>query len=329
MLTPKLSHIGLMKTLPKVTKSAEAQKMRRVLAKNASGKGLVKSLEQQQVALLRKLLKAGAVGYANEPVSKRTIMVEDGTGIRILGLDGSEITRPIPVAHQTVAFSLSDFVNMLATPDFEGLFTHMYLDTGGNVTIGIGHLIPSPAAAVALHNSGTLTFLRRAGRARATNAEVAADYNAVLNANGSNNAAGSFAKVTSLIVSNTQVRALALSDATSRLNNFMHSGRYPEFATYPVEAQMVVMDMIYNLGLSGFLSGFPKFENAVKHRDWRTAKAESTRTNLSRRNVAVAALLDAAARRPSERYFISTDAKKVNLVKVVTPSGKLMAIKAP
>ena len=333
MLTPKLSHTGLMQTLPKVAKPAQAQKMRVALSQPTSGRRLIQTLAQQQAILLRKMIKAQTVGYANDPKSKRTILVEDKTGIRVLGLDGKEITRPIPVTYKTVAFSLANCVNMLATTDFEKLIRHMYLDTGGNVTIGIGHLIRDAGAAVALHNSGSLTFTRLMGGGRATDAEVIADYNTVINASGSNKAAPAFASVTALRVVDSEVRALALTAVTSRLNKFMQSGRYPSFNTYPIEAQMVIIDMVYNLGQSGFFSKFPNFENAVKHRDWHTAKAESSRTSagkpLAARNLAVASMLHAAAGKPSERYFISTDPKKAKLVKVVTPSGALMLIKAP
>ncbi|MCH8861589.1 MAG: hypothetical protein IID51_03660 [Proteobacteria bacterium] len=333
MLTPKLSYTGLMTTLPKVTKTAEAQEMRVALSQPTSGRRLIQTLAQQQATLLRKLIKVGTVGYANDPKSRRTLLVEDKTGIRVLGLDGKDIPRPIPVTYKTVAFSLANFVTMLATPEFEDLIRHMYLDSAGNVTIGIGHLIRDAGTAVALHNSGSFTFARLMGGRRATDAEVIADYNTVINAEGSNKKARAFASITALRVVDSEVRALALIAATSRFNKFMQSGRHPDFNTYPIEVQMVIIDMVYNLGQSGFFSKFPNFEKAVKHRDWHTAKAESSRTSegkpLVARNNATATLLQAAARKSSERYFISTDPKIAKLVKIVTPSGTLMLIKAP
>jgi GH24 family phage-related lysozyme (muramidase) len=55
----------------------------------------------------------------------------------------------------------------------EGYVEHMYLDTKGLVTVGIGNMLPSVAAAQAL------PFVNRSTGNRATADEIAADYASV------------------------------------------------------------------------------------------------------------------------------------------------------
>ena len=54
--------------------------------------------------------------------------------------------------------------------EFEGAVEYMYLDTGGNVTVGVGNLL------VSANHAAQLGFVRRASLGTATAAEIQADF---------------------------------------------------------------------------------------------------------------------------------------------------------
>src|SRR5436190_1761603 len=54
--------------------------------------------------------------------------------------------------------------------DAEGTLPHMYLDTAGMVTVGVGHMTPDAEAAQ------KLTFVVRSSGSTATEEQIAADY---------------------------------------------------------------------------------------------------------------------------------------------------------
>ena len=62
------------------------------------------------------------------------------------------------------------------TRPLEGLVEHMYVDVKGLVTIGFGNLIDPISYALAL------PFVRKAGRALATPAEITAEWNLIKDA---------------------------------------------------------------------------------------------------------------------------------------------------
>lgn len=324
MLTPKLSHTGLMKTLPKVTKGGQAQQMRAVLAKNASSKELVKSLESRQAALLKSLKNAGLIGWANDPNIKGvSFLVQKGTGLRIVGLDGLPIKQPVTITYKPVAFSIDVFAKTLASPDFENLIPHMYRDSRGHVTIGVGHLIRDEATAAGLHPNPIL-FQWQAGKGSGpiTPADIRADYRNVKAF--AAELARNFKPATRLEMTQSNALALAKSDIAVRVNEVRANSGYKDFGTFPIDAQKAIADMVFTLGSPVFL-GYINFKNAVRHRDWKTAAAESSRGGVhQRRNDRIAKWLENAA--AVEPYFISTDPKNANkrLNVAIKPDGSLI-----
>ena len=324
MLTPKLSHTGLMQTLPKVTKPAQAQKMRVALSQPTSGKGLVNALQQQQVTFLKPLKNARLVGWANDPEIKGvSFLVQKGTGLRIVGLDGLPIKQPVAITYKPVAFSIGAFASTLASPDFEKLITHMYLDSRGHVTIGVGHMIADEATAVGLHPNRIL-FQWQAGKGSGpvTPADIRADYRNVKAFAGT--LAEDFKPATRLKMSPANALALAKSDIAVRVNEVRANSGYKDFGTFPLDAQKAIADMVFTLGSPVFL-GYGAFKRAVRHRDWKTAAAESFRGGVhQRRNDRIVKWLENAA--AAERYFISTDPKNANkrLYVTIKPDGSLV-----
>lgn len=126
---------------------------------------------------------------------------------------------------------------------FEGVCGFIYLDTLGNPTVGVGHLLASVDAACAL------PFLRGDGQP-ATRAEIEAEYHHVL---GLQRAMPPhyYSDRTVLRLPDPAIDALLDSDIASKKAQVVAS--IPGFASCPEPVQMALLDMALNLGVTGLL----------------------------------------------------------------------------
>lgn len=154
----------------------------------------------------------------------------------------------------------------------EGVISHMYLDTVGKVTIGIGFMIPDPHSALAYG------LVNRDSGAAATNLEKVADWTKV-SQQAKGKIAGSYKKFTKLDMPDAEVRRV-LDD---KLRAFAESlrTRFPRFDAFPATAQLALLDMIFNLGPNGLFKGFPKLCRAADRLDWAACSAECTRAGIA------------------------------------------------
>lgn len=151
---------------------------------------------------------------------------------------------------------------------------HLYLDSLGKVTVGVGHMMPAVSGAKAL------AFMK-SDRTRATPQDVELDWNAVVQQGrlrGFNHRASSYSKYTKLRLPDTEIDRLT----SNHLANFERSlgQEYAGFYKFPIEAQLALFDMIFNLGASGLRTKFPKFNKAIRQRNWKEAASESNRPQL-------------------------------------------------
>ena len=160
----------------------------------------------------------------------------------------------------------------------------MYLCTGGDVTVGIGHAILQPADALPL-------AWGIAGRA-ATPAEIAADYASVAAAH-KGLVAGAYASLTQCRMADADIDALVSADVT-RFETSL-AAVLPNWNRYPGPAQAALFDMAFNLGIAG-LKRFPHMLAAVDAGQWSVAAAQCHRQGISEtRNQQTAALFLQAA----------------------------------
>lgn len=282
-------------------------------------------LEQAIAKECQAMVSRGQAGWANDPAINYAVLVQKNTGVRILSVDLAPIQRFPRVNHPPVSFPWTTFLPLLPTADFEGFIPHRYLDKPGNVTVAIGHLITGDKDAVRIHN-GHLPFFRKNGTGRATDAEVVAEFNRLtaLKSTKKNFKPTAFSKYTRLKVDLSDAEALARFDATVRIGE-ISAMPFTKFASYPAGVQMAIADLVFNLGASRFRSIFRKFQHAVLHRDWATAKAESSRSSVSQaRNTAVAAMFDAAI--AAEKFFVTTNPQSRNKRLMFTTEVKLKPI---
>jgi GH24 family phage-related lysozyme (muramidase) len=162
---------------------------------------------------------------------------------------------------------------------FEGRIRHMYVCTGGEVTIGIGHAIQNPNEAVQL--SWTLD-----GRA-ALAEEIRADFAKVVAAP-KGLAASGYASLSRVRMADPTIDALAAADVTRFANGV--AAVLPNWDRYPACVQAALFDMAFNLGIGG-LQKFKKLIAACDQAQWETAARECHRQGIGEsRNQDTAAL---------------------------------------
>lgn len=177
----------------------------------------------------------------------------------------------------------------------EGLVNFMYLDRNSWVTIGYGTMLPDAESATAVD-------LRHPSKQPAKPEEKRAEWQRLrkISPGGTvrNYSAQSYRKEARLFIMDSEADRLRLL----KLDGFIAELRiaYPGFDSFPEDAQVAMMDMVYNLGGRGLTKKFPRFTRAVNHPkgpDWKTAALESNRPELSpQRNKEVRDLFLAAAR---------------------------------
>lgn len=154
--------------------------------------------------------------------------------------------------------------------EFEGAIPYMYLDTGGNVTVGVGNLVASADAAK------QLGFVSRAdpGAGAAAPTAIQSDFDNV-NRQTPGKSAGYYKQFTRLDLPDAIISSLLSARVTQFTAQL--TAAFPDFESYPDEACAAIFDMGFNLGVSGLTSKFPTFCKAVRARDWATAALQCHR----------------------------------------------------
>lgn len=150
---------------------------------------------------------------------------------------------------------------------FETPVPWMYLDTRGNVTAGIGQMIPTLAAAHAL------PFLDSDGNS-ATQDAISTDFFRVRGMR-PGLAASHYVTATSPRLSGPDMLHL-LKSALAYLDKQL-PGLYPDYADFPDAAKLPLLDMIYNLGETKLRDEYIHFNAAVLAREWTIAAVECHR----------------------------------------------------
>jgi GH24 family phage-related lysozyme (muramidase) len=155
---------------------------------------------------------------------------------------------------------------------FEGVVPWMYLDTRGFVTVAVGELLATPASALALSFVDT-------NNQPSTPAAIQAEYSRVSALPPGKYPAAFYRSQVSPTLPHPAVDALLLRHLTlfdARLNQ-----RLPGYSVFPDAAKLGLLDMIYNLGVTGLFSGFPTFISYVQNQNWEGAATQCLRNGPS------------------------------------------------
>ena len=180
-----------------------------------------------------------------------------------------------------------DEIKLFIAP-FEGNISHMYVDTEGYVTVGIGNMLPSSDAAAAL------AFTSRATKNPATKVEIKADFDSVA-AQEKGKAAKYYRQFTKLDFPDVEVNRLF----QIRVADFQKQLRqaYSDYDAYPDPAQLAMLDLAFNLGTGALKKKWPKLNQSIDKQGWADAAEQCNRPGANAvRNAGTKALFEKAAK---------------------------------
>ncbi|WP_188151364.1 hypothetical protein [Teredinibacter waterburyi] len=189
------------------------------------------------------------------------------------------------------------------TEKYEGRIPHLYLDSRGKVTVGIGHLIPNKSAMAAVpmfkKNANNVLVL-------ASLAEKYAEYDTIKKQPyGFSHNARFYAAHTTLVMKDhdiaTQKERHILSFYTELAAYYTTTNGFTKkFDVMPHPVQQALFDMVFNLGITKLRAQYVKMNNSIKIENWATAAAESKRPQIGmKRNNYVESLFLSAQNQPA------------------------------
>lgn len=176
---------------------------------------------------------------------------------------------------------------------YEGKTNYMYLDTKGNVTIGIGRMIPHYSK---VQNMPLRLYENGRSERYATSSEAADAYTRVKKRKyGDRYGANVYdpkidKELMDVRLDDSEIYSMGHEDATRSSHELRE--KFAEFDQFPPSAQRALLDMQFNLGDTKFQeeyydsrikkmkSAWPKLFDAVKERDWLTAASQSHRKDI-------------------------------------------------
>jgi GH24 family phage-related lysozyme (muramidase) len=151
------------------------------------------------------------------------------------------------------------------TKTFEGRVAWMYLDIKGLVTTGVGNLIDPVNAALAL------PFVHKSDNTPATKDEIKSEWTTIKdNPDLAKKGYKACESITNLRLTDPSIDSLVDSKLTQNESGLKKS--FPDWDTWPADAQLGVLSMAWAMG-SGFSAKWPTFTAAAKKGDWTTAAA--------------------------------------------------------
>jgi GH24 family phage-related lysozyme (muramidase) len=155
---------------------------------------------------------------------------------------------------------------------FEGVVPWMYLDTKGFVTVAVGELLATPASALAL------AFVD-ANNQPSTPAAIQAEYSRVSALPPGKYPAAFYRSLLSPTLPHPAVDAL-LSHHLNFFDAHLNQ-RFPGYYDFPDAAKLGLLDMIYNLGVTGLFNGYPTLMSYVQNQNWAGAATQCLRNGPS------------------------------------------------
>ncbi len=149
---------------------------------------------------------------------------------------------------------------------FEGSIPWMYLDTRGNVTVGVGLMLADAAAAQ------KLPFVL--GAAPAPPEHIAQEFERI-HAMPMGRPALFYRREGELVLDKSEIDTL-LRSVLLGIEQTLRE-HLPQYDGFPDGVKMALLDMAYNLGPEGLLKGFPHLIEAVEAGDWASAAANCFR----------------------------------------------------
>lgn len=167
---------------------------------------------------------------------------------------------------------------------YEGRVRHMYLDSNGWVTTGVGNKIdqtpgemspPTPSQReVSLILANRIPWTRQSDDSPANPSEVAIDWDAVKSRlDLASNGHRAFEPLTAVRLQDAAIDVFVMTKLAENEAELRRRPEFGEFEGWPADAQLAVHSMAWAMG-TGRFDQFPNFRAAVAQRDWRRAVEE-------------------------------------------------------
>lgn len=173
---------------------------------------------------------------------------------------------------------------------FEGRIPHMYLDSEGYVTTGVGNLLATAQAAIAL------VWNWRDQEGEPGEVEISDEWQRVHRAVAGMDA-HVYRRLTTMDLVDSEITRLFNRRVDEFETSLQHA--FPAFAAWPEPAQLAVLDMAFNLGAAALANRWPKLKACLLRQDWINAAANCHRPqSREARNLVVRNLFFEAAGAP-------------------------------
>ncbi|WP_240457539.1 hypothetical protein [Vibrio neptunius] len=171
---------------------------------------------------------------------------------------------------------------------YEGKVPHMYLDTRGNVTVGVGYLIANT------HQAKELQLIHSSSGKIATKSEIIKEFTQIRRLPyGRKYGAGFYQKHTGLILSDQAMISMMEQHIENFENELWAIYGKTNFEQLPDNVKLALFDMIFNLGMPKLQNTFVKFNQHIQSGNFRKAAQECRRRGISdKRNQYVRSLLE-------------------------------------
>jgi len=162
---------------------------------------------------------------------------------------------------------------------WEALITHMYLDTRGFVTVGVGNMLPNAAAAQ------KLAFVKRKDSTAATADEIKAEFDAVDALDYGSYKATWYKDKTTLDLPEVECWALLKKRIDDEFLPGL-KGDFTDWDTLPAVVKRALLDMAFNLGLGNAkktngLRAYKSLKTSVEAANWKKAATQCHRSGPS------------------------------------------------
>lgn len=225
----------------------------------------------------KKLAAMNRAGWARNPQQPDKFILVDPKGCVIVDFDGKEISPPAGTILTSRSPSSSSSIKASYGPmvtRWEGRISFIYLDSNNKATVGVGHHIRDESEAVNIHRRFPFVYRdpRSSGGAkRANDLEVRDEYRRIMATKAGGKGAEHFRNLTSLDLTANGIDRLLDRDIDDHLGDILrNTGRFPNYLTYPLDAQLAILDRVFNRGLPKILGANP-FMEAIQRRDWTSA----------------------------------------------------------
>jgi GH24 family phage-related lysozyme (muramidase) len=155
---------------------------------------------------------------------------------------------------------------------FEGVVPWLYLDSRGNVTVGVGLMLPNLAAAQAL------PFCEIAPDEPATPEEIEDDFLRVSQMQ-PDHLPGYYRAASSVFLVDDEINQLLM--ARIQQSDDELRSQFASYDAFPDVVKPALIDMDYNLGESKLHREYPLLFAAVEAQDWASAALQCSRGGIS------------------------------------------------